>query len=131
MIRLSACSPRVPSPEPTPEKSLVIPLRDPLVTIDALGETHPGIPQLARGHFLLPVTNVGEIDLLHVHATVQAGERTARAEVHGLAPGEVQVLILGRWDELPSFELRLEATAADGSEAITCARFDAVLDHYL
>ena len=36
----------------------------------------------------------------------------------------------GVWDELPGFMLRLEATAADGSQATTCARFDADLDHY-
>ncbi|MHB1571615.1 MAG: hypothetical protein ACYCXW_15505 [Solirubrobacteraceae bacterium] len=108
-----------------------MPLEEPLVTIEAVGETHPGIPQLARGHFVLPVRNVGDLDVVHLHATVRATGRVAEAELRGLAPGEVAVLTFGTWDDLPSFTLRLQATAADGSQAIRCAQFDADLDRYL
>ena len=69
--------------------------------------------------------------MLHVQATVRATGRVAQAQLGGLNQGEVEVLTLGVWNELPSFTLRLEATAADGSQATTCARFDAHLDHYV
>ena len=120
----------VSSDQPRP-KPLVTPLEDPLVKIEALGETHPGIPQLARGHFLLPVRNVGDLDVLQLQASVRATDRVAEAELRGLPPGEVDVLTFGLWDDLPSFTLRLQATAADGSQTITCAQFDADLDRYL
>lgn len=110
---------------------LVAPLEDPWITIDALGETHPGIPQLARGHFLVPVRNVGDLDVRHLQATVRATGRVEEAELRELASGEVSVLTFGVWDDLPSFTLSVRATAADGSQATTCARFDADLKRYL
>jgi hypothetical protein len=109
----------------------VAPLQDPFAAIEALGKTHPGIPQLAHGNFLLPVKNMGELHVLQLHATVRSSARAAEAELRGLAPGEIKVLTLGEWGELPSFTVRLEATAADGSQATSCARFDADLDRYL
>ena len=56
---------------------------------------------------------------------MRATGRVAEAELRGLAPGEVAVLTFGMWHDLPNFTLRLQATAADGSQAITCAQFDA------
>lgn len=105
------------------------PVQDPFAAIEALGGTE--IPQLSHGNFLLPVKNVGELDVLQLHATVRSSARADEAALRGLAPGEIKALTLGEWGELPSFTVRLEAAAADGSQATSCARFDADVDRYL
>ena len=104
---------------------------DPTRTIAVDGKTHPAIPQLAEGRLLVPITNSGSRELRHVTAAVETDG--SRQSVQGpgiLEPADLAVLVLGRWDALPDFRIRLCAELADGGTTDVTAVFHADVASY-
>lgn len=118
-------------PNPSSAELVIAPLDDPLIPIEACGESHPGIVQLARGVMLVPVANVGAVPAVKVQGIVRTPATVRTSEPVALAPGEVSALVFGTFDELPSFTLELDAIAEDGTTTRTCAHFDAASHRYV
>ena len=94
----------------------VIPIDNPFVTVEASGDTHPGIPQLARGVLLVPVLNVGDEEATQVSAALSDADRKRTSRVNRpVTPGEARALIFGSASAIPKFALELDVCDRQGS----------------
>ena len=90
---------------------LLVPIDDPSGHVSALGETHPAVPQLAGGRFLVPIENAGLGPAMKIKGslTVLSGghARNDHASVSVLAAGRRAALIFGPYESIPDFNLQL------------------------
>jgi hypothetical protein len=90
---------------------LLVPIDDPSGHVSADGETHPAVPQLARGRLLVPIENAGLGPAIKIRGslTVLSGGKATedRASVSVLAAGRRAALIFGPHELLADFDLQL------------------------
>jgi hypothetical protein len=90
---------------------LLVPIDDPGEQVSAIGETHPAVPQLARGRLLVPIENAGLGPAIKIRGslTVPFGGRTSEdhASVSVLAAGRRAALVFGPHESLADFDLQL------------------------